>query len=519
MNSLRTIILVALLARLIAVFFAPGYLMHDDHFLTVEPASSWADGQNFNNWKPGVDNDRVHPEPISFFYPGALSGVFTVLQALGIDDPSVQMVWMRLLHALWSLITVYFAVRIVRMIADEKSALTTGWLLALIGVLPNFAVRNLVEMVCQPFLLGGLFLLIRYGAMRSFEFAGMSFHHHADRRDIPWLHLIAAALIMGLAVGVRYQTVLIVALTGAVLLLQGSWLRMTVFGAISFFAFFLTQIDDVLLWGGQPFQHLTGYFEYNKENAGNYPGAPLAYLSFIGYFILPPVSVMLLWGFVRTWKKYLLLFLPAAGFLLFHILYPNRQERFILPALPLFVMLGVIGWNEWVNSSSFWQQRRGLHRTLWRIFWVINTLVLLVFATTYSKRSRVEAMHFLYNQGNCINFIHEFTHADGRAQLPRHYANLWVSYYPMNNATDVEYLVSVMPRNAEQKAHRLEKQPVPNYILFVDDTDLDQRVERLRTHFPTLQKRATIEPGWFDLLLNRINPLNKVERIHIYEMK
>jgi hypothetical protein len=89
----------------------------------------------------------------------------------------------------------------------------------------------------------------------------------------------------------------------------------------------------------------------------------------------------------------------------------------------------------------------------------------------------------------------------------------------MNNATDVEYVVSVMPRNAEQKAHRLEKQPVPNYILFVDDTDLQNRVDRMKSYFPTLQKRVTIEPGWFDLLLHRINPLNKVERIHIYEME
>jgi hypothetical protein len=492
--------------------------MHDDHFLTVEPASSWAAGKNFNNWLPGVDNDRAHPEPISFFYPGVLAGMFTVLRACGVDDPCTQMLWIRLFHALWSLLTIYFAVRIVRLVAGERSAMTTGWLLALIGVLPNFAVRNLVEVVCQPLLLGGFYVLLRGGAMRSFVLAGKVFHDHADRRDVPWKHLIVAGVIMGLAVGVRYQAGIIVALTGAVILLQGAALRMVVFGCASLFAFFLTQLDDVLLWGGQPFQHLTGYFEYNKEHAGNYPSAPLAYLSLIGYFILPPVSIMLLWGFVRTWRSHLMLFLPAAVFLLFHVLYPNRQERFILPALPLFVMLGVIGWHQWVESSSFWKEHGGLHRWLWRSFWVVNALVLAVFSTTYSKRCRVEAMHYLYDQGDCVNFIHEFTHAEGRPQLPRHYAGLWVGYYLMNEDADVEYIVSVMPRNALQKAHRLEHQPVPNYILFVDDTGLSDRVSRMQRHFPGLTYRTTIEPGWFDLLLHQLNPVNKVERIHIYSM-
>ena len=88
----------------------------------------------------------------------------------------------------------------------------------------------------------------------------------------------------------------------------------------------------------------------------------------------------------------------------------------------------------------------------------------------------------------------------------------------MNEDADVEYIVSVMPRNALQKAHRLEHQPVPNYILFVDDTGLSDRVSRMQRHFPGLTYRTTIEPGWFDLLLHQLNPVNKVERIHIYSM-
>jgi len=518
-RGIRRILLVALAVRLLAVFLAPGYLMSDDHFLTVEPASSWAVGQNFNNWKPGIDNERQTPESISFFYPGALSVAFKMMHQVGIHDPSRQMVVIRFLHALWSLLTIFFAYRIAQRIGDQKSAELTGWLLALIGILPNFSVRNLVEVACQPLLLGGIFLLVRYGAMRPFKLWKWQFHSGSAPGTISLGWILAAGFIMGLAAGVRYQTVLIIAATGFVLLMQGSVRQFVVFGLFAFSSFFLTQIDDVILWGGKPFQHLTAYFEYNKTHAGDYPGAPFTYLSFIGYFILPPVSLFLFWGFIRSFRNHLLLFLPIAFFILFHILYPNRQERFILPALPVFVLLGVIGWNEWIRTSQFWINRERLHRNLWRFFWGINTIVLLVMSTTYSKRSRVESMYYLYSRGDCRNFIQEFTHKSDIALLPRHYLGSWVRYYPLSKNSDVDYVISVMPSNAENFAHRLEPQPIPNYMLFVDDNDLESRVDRMRNFFPEIHFCTSIEPAWFDVLLHRINPMNTVERIHIYKLE
>ena len=111
-NPLIKIMLLALAVRLVAVFCAPGYMMHDDHFLTVEPASSWAVGQNFNDWIPTAENKRMSPEPISFFYPGALMGVFKVMHSIGIHDPYDQMTIMRFLHALYSLLTVWLVFKI-----------------------------------------------------------------------------------------------------------------------------------------------------------------------------------------------------------------------------------------------------------------------------------------------------------------------------------------------------------------------------------------------------------------------
>jgi hypothetical protein len=160
-NSLTKILLVALLVRLLAVCAAPGYMMHDDHFLTVEPASSWAVGMNFNDWYPDEENKRSSPEPISFFYPGALMLVFKTLHFCGLHDPSAQMWVMRLLHALFSLLTVLLVYRITISWSDKKSAIQAGLLMALLAITPNFSVRNLVEMVCMVPLLTGFWWLIK----------------------------------------------------------------------------------------------------------------------------------------------------------------------------------------------------------------------------------------------------------------------------------------------------------------------------------------------------------------------
>ena len=516
-NPLRTILIVAFVARLIAVFFAKGYMMHDDHFLTVEPASSWAVGKNFNDWLPGINNDRTSPEPISFFYLGFLFLFFKFFHLIGIENPDTQMYLIRLIQGSYSLLTILFAFRITELLSTRKNAITVGWLLALIAVMPNFGVRNLVELTCMPPLLGGFYILVKhYGFAKQTALFGNDTRQKYSPLN-GWFLL--AALVMGLAVGLRYQTGLLVALVGLVLFLQRGFLSAVVFGVVSFAAFFLTQIDDILLWGGKPFQHLQGYFEYNKENANNYPGSSLTYLSFITLYIFPPVSLFLLFGFFRTWKRHFIIFLPIAGFLLFHIVYPNRQERFILPALPFFVMLGTIGWSSFLEGSAFWKNNVRLLRGCLIFFWTINIAGMLVFSFTYSKRARVEAMLFIYQQGDCKNFVQEFTHADGASMPPQFYSGSWPTYYYWGKNTDVETISDSFETTAKEYASRLHTKEVPNYYLFYDKKDLEERVARIKRLEPSLEYVTTIEAGWYDKLLNSLNDKNALETIYIYKVK
>lgn len=525
-HPLAFLLWLAFLVRLIAVFFAKGYMMHDDHFLTVEPSASWADGYNFNEWAPGIGNDRESPEPISFFYLGFLYVFFKGLNFLGIENPDTQMYVIRFIHACYSLLTVYFAYRITERLSGKRDAFYVGLLLALIAVMPNYSVRNLVEFVCMPPLLAGFWILIRFHAFRPVALKFPRGNGSLTLNDgvtnalrISTGRLVLAAFIMGLAVGFRYQAVLIVALTGGMFVLQKELRHFFVFGAVAFIAFFLTQMDDVLFWGGKPFQHLQGYFGYNAENALNYPGSWATYLSFIGYIILPPVGLMLVFGFLREWKRYFFLFFPIAFFVLFHILYPNRQERFIFPALPFVVILGVIGWNRFVAQSVFWSVRKSLLRACWIFFWTVNIAAMLVLSTTYSKRARVEAMLYLYEKGDCTNFIQDFRQAEGGSLVPQFYSGNWQWYYVFRPESDYAAEIRMMPDLEAQQKGTIKPKDQPNYILFYNTGKMDERVEAIREYFPEMKYETTIEPGWFDVLLHRLNDKNALETVTIYKLK
>ena len=507
-NPLIKIMLLALAVRLVAVFCAPGYMMHDDHFLTVEPASSWAVGQNFNDWIPTAENKRKSPEPISFLYPGALMGVFKVMHSIGIHDPYDQMTIMRFLHALYSLLTVWLVFKITEKWSNRNNAIQAALLMAFLAILPNFSVRNLVELVCMPPLMAGYWWLIV-----AHERAGNQKTELLNQSRF-WM----ASAIMGLAVGIRFQLGLAIALTGVILFFQNGWRTFLAFGVTSFFVFFCTQLDDMLLWGGKPFQHLFGYFAYNKEHALHYPGSPFTYLSFIFLFVLPPVSLFLLRGYIVVWRRYILLSLPMLAFIVFHLFYPNRQERFILPALPAFIILGVIGWNLFVQKSAYWTKHPVLLKRLYIVFVVLNSLGLIVLATTFSKQARVLSMSYLYEQGDCRNYVLEFTHQEGGAMMPQHYAGIWTKFYYWNNKTNVEQVIAKFPEIEKLFNARAMPKPVPNYYLFYDGANLSDRVQRVSELVDGLTYCTTIESGWFDKLLHTLNDKNTIEKIHIYRV-
>src|SRR5690606_3051429 len=154
--------------------------------------------------------------------------------------------------------------------------------------------------------------------------------------------------------------------------------------------FALTQgLVDYFIWG-YPFAELLAYITYNmNEGTGYLPNQNyFMYVYVLTGSLLFPMGLLILMGFFRSWKKYVVLFLPVALFVAFHTVYPNRQERFVLTVLPFFIMAGVMGYALFRESRL----REQIWKISWIAFWVLNVPMLLFASTMYSKKSRVEAM-------------------------------------------------------------------------------------------------------------------------------
>ena len=162
-SSYKKIIIAAIIIRLIAAIFSEGYGMHDDHFLVIEAASSWSDGYDYNDWLPWSKGNAGKPEGHSFTYVGLNYIFFYVSKFAGLSNPKLLMLLNRVLHALLSVLVVYFGIKITEKISDRKNAVTVGWILALLSILPFLSVRNLVELTSIPFLMWGIWMMRNVG--------------------------------------------------------------------------------------------------------------------------------------------------------------------------------------------------------------------------------------------------------------------------------------------------------------------------------------------------------------------
>ncbi len=507
-NPLVLILTIAIVLRLVSVIFSKGYEMHDDHFLIIEAPQSWVDGRDYNNWLPW---NQSNPEPTghSFFYIGFHFLFFYALKIFGITNPQIKMLLVRLIHALFSLLIVSLGYRITEKLSDRKSAKIVGLLLASYWFMPFFSVRNLVEIVCIPFLMLGLWMIL-----------------NADTRRHLLRWIFFAGFVSGMAFSVRYQTSVFLAGIGLALLLKKQIWQAVAFGFGVMLSVIVFQgIIDFIIWG-YPFAEFLAYSAYNVRHQYDFiTGGWYNYLGVICGMLIPPFSLLLFWGFLRTWKKHLLVFLPTIIFLVLHSLYPNKQERFIFPIIPFIILLGVIGWNEFYEKSKFWHKQKLIYSIILILFWVINTAGLVLFTASYAKKARVETMSYLSSYKN-INFILiDDSNRSSATMLPRYYLNQWPSFYVYPKPVQENYNCTEISKPGEQFfkvdnlecLNRIRTDSLPDFVIFIDEVNLKDRLAKISEYIPNLEFIKRIDPGFRDKVMHSINKVNYNVPIYIYK--
>ena len=480
-SSFKTILFVGLVLRLIAAIFSKGYGMHDDHFLVIEASASWVDGFDYNGWLPWSEGSRGVPEGHSFTYVGLNYFFFAILKFFGVVNPMAQMLLNRIVHALVSILVVYFGIKITERLSNRKNAVIVGWILAALWLMPLLSVRNLVELIGAPFLLWGVWLAIR----------------NTNKFD-----LLYAGLIIGFAASFRYQIGVFALGMAAIYFFRYEWKKFIQFCVGVLLTFVFTQgFVDYLIWG-YPFAEIIGYVVYNMNEGTGYLPNTNYFMYFYVLFgaLLFPMGILAFFGFLKTYKSHLIIFIPTVVFLLFHTLYPNRQERFVLTILPFVIILAVIG-IEMLRNKEFWNK---FWKISWVSFWVLNIPLLLFLTFSSTKISRVDAMYSLYENGHeKENILLEASGEEETALMPKFYSKSWYSnFVPRENPTDTI---------------RIEKGYHFDYIFFFGEDDLDKRLAEYKQQYPKMTLLKKCEPSPVDRLLRWMNPRNSNEYIEVWE--
>lgn len=480
-QNYKWIIGAALLVRLVAVLFSPGYGMHDDHFLIIESSSSWVNGSDYNHWLPWSDGNTGKPEGHSFTYVGLNFIYFYFMKMIGIVDPKILMLFNRLIHGLVSMLVVVYGIKITEKLATVKNAKIVGWFLGVLWIIPFLSVRNLVETAAIPFLIAGVWFLLRERTKRDFLWAG---------------------IIIGFAVSFRYQIGVFAIGIAAIYFFRYQWKPFFQFCTGVLLMFILTQgLVDYIIWG-YPFAEIWSYVTYNmNEGTGYLPNENyFMYFFVLMGVMLVPMGILLMVGFVKSWKKYALLFVPTVIFILFHTLYPNRQERFILTILPFFIILGVVGY-ELLRESNL---KMKLWKFSWVAFWLLNIPILIFASTMYSKKSRVEAMYSIYDNGMKNEMIlMEGSVSGSVSMMPKFYSGDWSS--------------TIMERTDPNSTLKVDDRLDYDYIFFCDEKDLQKRVKQYSSVYPDMQLFKKCEPSLLDKLLRALNPRNSNEYIEVWK--
>ena len=503
-SPLWRLTVIALAARSVAAFFSQGYFAHDDHFLVIEAAQSWADGHDYNNWLPWNQGANAHPSGHSFVYVGLHFLLFKLLNTIGIADPKMKMLVVRLLHAIWSLVVVRAGYRIALRLGNEKTAWTAGLLLAVFCFMPFLSVRQLVEVACIPFLMLGAEQLLRLE--RSMVHPGAA---HRLILQHPTYNALFAGVFLGLAVNIRFQT-LFFAVGPLLVLLVLNW-RAALLYSIGFvlpLAVLQGSIDS-MLWG-RPFAELTEYVRYNFANSTTYGQLPwYNYLLLLAAIYLPPLSLVVFFGFFNAWRRHLLMWSAVFLFLAAHSYFPNKQERFIFPIVPLFFVIGYCEWERWRAASAFWQKRPQFWPRAMTFVWVLNAILLLPITISYSKRSRCEAVYALRQQPWAQGIVVEDSREHEPPQVPLFYWGRWNASLEYVADTTVD-LRAAIERNAPEFR--------PNVVMFLGEEDLPQRVAWIERHTGPLTPIGIAAPGLVDRFVHWLNPVNRNETIAIYRV-
>ena len=274
----------------------------------------------------------------------------------------------RLILGAFSLLIITLAYRITKIIADKTTALEIATFGALLWGVPFVTVHPFASVVALPFILYGTLLILKQLYL-------------LDNHEIEKFHrtsFIIAGFCLGLGFAVYYHSLIYYIGILITLFILKNWkgALMSLIGYVVSVGITQTLVDLVIYH--KPFVGMMKFFG-DFSGCFDYTFGLELNIKVVGLFLLlvlvPPMSLMLILGFFRVFRKYLLLVLPTLITLLYSIfVFDLFDIDILLLTVPTYVIAGYVGWKEFHKNSAFWTKNKWLLWTCYAIFALLNTV-------------------------------------------------------------------------------------------------------------------------------------------------
>jgi len=473
-RPLLSVLVAALVVRLLSVFWSEGFIHSDDHFDTIAVAWEWLNGgwwgaNGFLRWKHDL-SDTIGRFPL---YTLVLWAEMKGCQLLGITSLGSMMYVIRFTHAMVSLLPVWAVFEITRRVTGSvRWAMVGGLMVGFHFAMPFLGVRNSIESVGGSLWVVALLFLYRY----------------RDDPRVKWLYL--AGLMTGLAWMIRFQLAFAVVPLPFILWWETRKLRPMLHYSLSVGIMILIAAftDQWLL--GKFGSSTLAYLSMNVEGGPLYKTIPMLYPLLLILLLVPPFSLVILYtaGRPSFVKRHLALVGTTASFVAIHWLHPHQQERFIFPMLAALLLIAVLALHQYVKDRKEMLILLGWRRVLLGISLTINLVLLAGATVAYGHRGMIEpvkwfeandpAARVLFLQPEIKRWVpNEY----GGEALTRFYIRKWDDL--ANAASEYDYYV-LYPKRPD---------------------DLEPYLDSLQCRFGALKPFMEIEPSSYDQLLHVLN--------------
>ncbi|MEC9466659.1 MAG: hypothetical protein VX834_12785 [Myxococcota bacterium] len=475
--------LCGILVRLLTAWLGPGFHARDDYFHVLAPALAWIDDPTFNWQESHLPGAGLRSE----LFPRLIQAAIMTAHSAGIRSPENVLSTLHTLLGLYSALAIPATWALCRNLKlSHATTVIATWLMALHFAMPYVGTRLLIESMSIPPLIFGLSWCAK-GTQRSFLIGGFLVGMST------WFRYQVGAAGIGLALGIGWmqwrQDGLRGMLRHTIPLGLGAALALSLQGSLELLTTgeFLSSVRNNIAFNLNPPDGLT------RSN-------PLSYLGFWLALTLPPVTFILAKPLLHAGRKLWLLSWPFIVFVALHSIVGHKEERFMIPMLPLFIIVLATAITELEESARpsikrWWPPARAF-------LFIVHALALGLIMTSQSQQNLRLTMQTLRNEPRLSHLvsigpeIQDYFLARKETVATsekRHFDARWVHQ-------TTQQIKSAMPARL-------------HFISFVTD--------RAKLHIFLLaeglrcQKERTINGWWLDRLAAKLNPRHNRRRAPI----